>query len=331
MATGIQEPAWPAMPPLAAWQDTYATLHRWVQIVGKLRLELTPLVNHWWNTALHVGARGLTTLAMPCSGRWVEASFDFLSHDLLLATSEGLQRHVPLYPRSVAEFYGEVMGALDALCLPVAINPAPQEIPEAIPFDQDDQHRSYDVAAVRRWWLATLQAASVLEEFRSRFRGKCSPVHFFWGSFDLAVSRFSGRRAPPRPGADYVTREAYSDEVSSAGFWPGGGSVDSAAFYSYFAPEPRGYSSAIARPRSAWYHRQLREFVLPYEDLRREESPRASLLHFLQSTYEAGADLAGWDREALERHGDEAGRPTPAPGEEATSPPSTGGPEAAGP
>jgi len=291
---------WPALP-LDSWKDTYATLHMWTQIVGKVRLRLTPLVNHWWNVPLYVTARGLTTSRIPYGERAFELRFDFLSHQLMLETSDGITKTLPLAPRSVAEFYAQFMAMLRSAGIDVKIWRMPVEIPNPIPFDQDRVHASYDPDAVEKFWRILLSVAAVFTQFRAGFIGKSSPVHFFWGSFDLAVTRFSGRRALERPGADAVTREAYSHEVSSVGFWPGGGDVEDAAFYCYMAPEPQGFKEARIRPDAASYKKQLSEFLLMYEDVRRAASPSGSLLEFCQTTYEAGANLGHWDRAALER------------------------------
>ena len=295
-----QPECWPTLP-LDAWKDTYATLHLWTQMVGKVRLRLTPLVNHWWNVPLYVTARGLTTSRIPYGQRAFELWFDFIQHLLVMETTDGILKTLPLAPRSVAEFYGEFMGMLRSAGIEVKIWRMPVEIPNPLPFDQDRVHRSYDPKSVEKFWRILLSVDSVFTQFRSGFIGKCSPVHFFWGSFDLAVTRFSGRRAPERTATDAITREAYSHEVSSVGFWPGGGDVKDAAFYSYMAPEPQGFKEARVRPDAAHYDRQLGEFLLMYEDVRRAESPTASLLEFCQSTYEAGATLGNWDRDALER------------------------------
>jgi hypothetical protein len=291
---------WPALP-LDSWNDTRSTLHMWTQMVGKVRLALTPLVNHWWNVALYVSSRGLTSSAIPYGRRTFELEFDFIDHKLVLRTNDGEVRSLSLAPRSVADFYGEFMELLAAADIKVKIWKMPVEVPDPIAFDQDRAHAAYDAESARKFWRILASVAEALTEFRSRFIGKCSPVHFFWGSFDLAVSRFSGRRAPERPGADVITREAYSHEVSSVGFWPGGGAVKDAAFYSYAAPEPSGFRDARVRPDAAHYDAQLGEFVLMYDDVRRAESPRSALLEFCQSSYEAGAKLGNWDREKLER------------------------------
>jgi hypothetical protein len=299
-AIADQPECWPALP-LESWRDTYATLHMWAQMVGKVRLRLTPLVNHWWNVPLYVMARGLTTSRIPYGQSAFELWFDFIGHRLVLETSDGMSKSLALNPRSVAEFYRELMEMLRSAGIEVKIWRMPVEIPNPIPFDQDRVHASYDPASVEKFWRILLSVASVFTQFRAGFIGKSSPVHFFWGSFDLAVSRFSGRLAPARLGADYVTREAYSHEVSSVGFWPGGGDIKEAAFYSYMAPEPQGFKEARVRPASAYYQKQVSEFLLMYEDVRKSESPTATLLDFCQSTYEAGASLGNWDREALER------------------------------
>jgi hypothetical protein len=291
---------WPSLP-LEEWKETYATLHMWTQIVGKIRLAQSPLVNHWWNVSLYVTPRGLTTTAMPHGTRDFDMTFDFIAHRLDINTSDGDAKSVALYPRSVADFYREVMATLRGLKLEVAIHARPDEVPDPVPFDEDNVHASYDAEYANRWWRIMLQSDRVFKEFRSDFIGKCSPVHFFWGSFDLAVTRFSGRRAPEREGADSITREAYSHEVISHGFWPGSGGVLEPAFYSYTAPEPKGLPEAKIRPADAFYNAGTSGFVLPYEAVRRADDPDRVLSEFLQSTYEAGATLAKWDRAALER------------------------------
>jgi Family of unknown function (DUF5996) len=290
---------WPTLP-LDSWKDTYATLHMWMQIVGKVRLRLTPLVNHWWNVPLYVTARGLTTSCIPYGHRAFELRFDFLRHQLLLEINDGMVKTVPLGPRSVADFYQDFMGMLRSAGIDVKIWKMPVEIPNLIAFDQDRVHASYDPAAVEKFWRILLSVDAVFNQFRSGFIGKSSPVHFFWGSFDLAVTRFSGRRAPERAGADAITKEAYSHEVSSVGFWPGSVGVKDAAFYSYSAPEPQGFKEASVRPSAASYDKQINEFVLLYEDVRKAPSPTAALLEFCQTTYEAGASLGNWDRKELE-------------------------------
>ena len=299
---------WPPLP-YAEWAPTCQTLHRWTQIVGKTRLALEPMVNHWWQVPLYVSARGLTTSAMPYGGRGVvDVEFDFQAHELVLRTSEGGRRTLPLVPRSVAEVYAEYQAALDALGVEAAIWPVPVELPDVLPFAEDRLHAAYDGAAARRFWQVLVQAERVFRVFRGRFIGKVSPVHFFWGSFDVALSRFSGREAPPHPGgapnvAARVMREAYSHEVSSAGFWPGSPEAPEAAFYSYAYPSPPGFAEAAVRPAGAFFQPQMGEFLFPYEAMRTALDPDAALLEFLQSTYEAAADLGHWDRRALERSG----------------------------
>jgi hypothetical protein len=297
---------WPALP-LDDWRKTYATLHMWTQIVGKIRLAFTPLVNHWWNVPLYVTSRGLGTGMMPCDRRDLEILFDLVDHNLILTTSDGLRKALPLIPRSVADFYQELMASLRSMGVDVRIWPKPVEVSGPIPFAEDRTHCDYDPEPVTRLFRILLQTARVFCEFRGRFIGKCSPVHFFWGSFDLAVTRFSGRRAPERSGADRVTREAYSHECISHGFWPGGSwfgnEVSSPIFYSYTAPEPPGLRDEPVHPAAARFDATLGEFVLPYDDVRRASSPRDLLLEFLQSTYEAGANRAGWNRAELERAG----------------------------
>jgi hypothetical protein len=273
----------------------------WTQIVGKVRLSLTPLMNHWWNVPLYVAARGLTTSRIPYGDRSFEVWFDFIRHQLVLDTSEGGSKTLSLKPRSVADFYHEFMSMLRSCGIEVKIWRMPVEVPNPIAFDQDREHASYDPKTAEKFWRILLSADSVLNQFRSGFIGKSSPVHFFWGSFDLAVTRFSSRRAPERPGGDAMTREAYSHEVSSVGFWPGGGEIKDAAFYCYAAPEPPGFKEARVRPTAAFYHPQLGEFLLMYEDVRTAESPSKALLAFCHSTYEAAANLGNWDRKALER------------------------------
>jgi hypothetical protein len=300
--------SWPALP-LEAWQDTYATLHRWTQIVGKIRLARTPWINHSWHVTLYVTARGLTTSPIPDGTRAFQLDFDFLDHRLLVTTSDGGREIVDLAPRTVADFYADVLRRLTTLGIAVQIYDRPNEIEDATPFSHDREHRAYDAEYAQRWWRIVAQSARVLQTFRARFIGKCSPVHFFWGSFDLAVTRFSGRPAPEHPGGaphlpDWVAREAYSHEVSSCGFWPGGGPTPFPLFYSYAYPEPPGFAAARVRPSGASYHPTLREFVLPYDDMRNAPDPERALLEFLHSTYEAAADLGAWDRAALECHAD---------------------------
>jgi len=295
------ERRWPPLP-LAEWADTYATLHMWTQIVGKIRLALAPRVNHWWHVPLYVSARGLTTTAMPYGQTFLEIEFDFIDHELRIETCDGGLRIVALRPMTVQAFYAQVRRELAELEVDLHIWPMPVEVPNPIPFDQDQQHASYDAEWVHRWWRILQRVEHLLWEFRGRFVGKSSPVHFFWGGFDLAVSRFSGRRAPERNDTVLrdVMREAYSHEVLSAGFWPGGSGVNDAAFYAYAAPEPPGYRTAPVRPAQASY-REPGEFILMYEDMRTSSNPDDTLREFLQSTYDAGADLARWDRASLER------------------------------
>ncbi|MFZ0211268.1 MAG: DUF5996 family protein [Candidatus Acidiferrales bacterium] len=295
-----EESAWPALP-LKEWEATRATLHMWVQIVVKVRLALAPRINHWWEATLYVNSSGLTTSVIPYGERAFEIQFDFLRHVLEIRTCDGPSRTLELAPKSVADFYQEFMAALDSLGITVKIWPMPVEIPNPIRFDQDRLHASYDPEYASRFWRVLVSVDSVFKEFRSRFIGKSSPVHLFFGSFDLAVTRFSGRRAPERPGADAVTREAYSHEVISAGFWPGSDGVIDAAFYAYAAPEPAGFADAKLLPEAAFYSKQMSEFFLPYEGVRRSANPRSTLLDFLQSSYDAAASRAGWDRAALER------------------------------
>lgn len=296
----MTEPAWPALS-LDEWRDTYATLHMWTQIVGKTSLALSRWQNHWWQVALHVTARGLATGPMPYGPRTLDVEFDFVEHELVLRTDDGAVHEMPLRPRSVAEFYHLYLKALETLAIRVKLWPMPVEVENAIRFTDDRTHASYDPDYAHRLWRILVQADDVFRRFRASFLGKCSPVHFFWGSFDLAVTRFSGRRAPEREGADPITREAYSHEVISAGFWPGSGDIRGAAFYCYSAPEPSGLAQYRIRPAGAFYHPGLREFLLMYDDVRSASSPKAALLDFLQSTYEAGASLAKWDRRELER------------------------------
>jgi hypothetical protein len=287
--------------PLDAWKPTYQTLHRWTQIVGKVRLALAPAQNHWWQVPLYVAPRGLATSAIPYGDRSFEMVFDLVDHDLVVTTSDGRRKMLPLLPRSVADFYREVMALLDSVGIDVHIWTTPVEIPtDAIPFEQDRQHADYDAVWATRCFRALQHADLALKTFASRFQGKQSPVHFFWGSFDLAYTRFSGRRAPPRPGADRITREAYSHEVASFGFWPGSEGMSDAAFYAYAAPEPEGVKD-VAMPTAGLYDRKLNEFLLPYDEVRRTRAPHEVLLGFYQGAYEAIARLGGWDRAALDR------------------------------
>ena len=295
---------WPELP-LAEWKDTLATLHMWTQIVGKIRLALTPLENHWWNVPLYVTPRGLTTSAIPYGDRLFQINFDFISHLLHIETTDGSVKTFALRPCSVAEFYKEMMTALGSLGMPVTIWTTPVEVQDRTPFEEDQKHATYDAEYAQRVWRILVQSDRVLTKFRSRFIGKVSPIHFFWGAFDMAVTRFSGRPAPKHPGVPncglFVMQEAYSHEVSSCGFWPGGGLVDEPAFYAYAYPEPQGFKDYPIQPPKAFYHSGISEFLLPYDVVRTSNSPDEILLSFLQSTYEAAATCANWDRRALER------------------------------
>jgi Family of unknown function (DUF5996) len=297
--TATREQAWPPLP-LAEWKDTCDTLHMWTQIVGKTRLALSPYLNHWWEVPLYISARGLTSSPIPYAAGIFEAEFDFIEHVLRLETSRGETEILELAPRSVANFYEEYLETLHGLGIEVKIWHMPVEVPNPIPFDRDTTHASYDPVYAECFWRILVSADTILKEFRGRFLGKASPVHFFWGSFDLTVTRFSGERAPERQGADKMTREAYSHEVSSVGIWPGGGDVTSPAFYSYAAPEPPGFKESPVRPSTAYYSTQLGEFLLNYDDVRSAADPRAMILDFCQSTYEAAATLGKWDRTSLE-------------------------------
>jgi hypothetical protein len=304
-AVGSPRDAWPILP-FAEWRDTYATLHMWTQIVGKVRLAQTPWVNHSWSVTLYVTSRGLTTSPIPHGTRTFAIDFDFVDHQLIVESSDGARRTLPLAPRSVAEFYAELMRLLTDLGLPVHIHTKPNEVEPAIPFPRDREHATYVAEHAHRFWRALVQADRVLKAFRTRFIGKNSPVHFFWGSFDLAVTRFSGRPAPPHPGGvpnlpDAIAREAYSHEVSSCGFWPGGDVLPMPVFYAYAYPEPDGFRDAAVAPAGAFYSAELREFLLPYDEVRTAAAPDEVLLAFLQSTYEAAASRGHWDRTALER------------------------------
>jgi hypothetical protein len=292
--------AWPELS-YAGWKDTYETLHRWTQIAGKVRLARTPLVNHYWNVAFRTTPTGLTSGEIPDSRGGFSMDFDFRRHVLAIQTTPGEFREIPLAPCSVADFYAATRSALAELGIDVRIWPMPVEIPDPVRFDRDREHASYDPRAVERLHRILLSTAHVLERFRAGFIGKASPVHFFWGSFDLCVTRFSGRRAPERPDADAMTREAYSHENASVGFWPGGGPVPEASFYAYAAPEPDGFSRSALRPKAAYYHSDLKEFLLPYEAVRTSDDPEGDLLAFCQSSYDAAAELGKWDRASLER------------------------------
>ena len=299
-----REQAWPALP-FEAWTDTCATLHMWTQIVGKIRLGGSAPINHGWHSTLYVTARGLTTSPIPHGLRIFQIDFDFIDHALVIEVSDGRIARVALEPQTVASFYRRVMDALHGLDLDVRIYARPNEVSDPIPFDRDEVHRAYDAAAVNRFWRVLVESDRVFKQFRSGFIGKCSPVHLFWGALDLAVTRFSGRTAPEHPGGipnlpDRVTREAYSHEVSSGGFWAGGGPIAYPAYYAYAYPEPAGFAGAGVRPSQAFYSTDLHEFILPYDAVRTSADPDRTLLEFLQSTYVAAADLAGWDRAALE-------------------------------
>jgi hypothetical protein len=290
---------WPALP-YEAWKDTYGTLHMWSQVVGKIALAQAPPVNHSWAITLHVTARGLATRTLPHGEHTFAIEFDFIDHQLVIARCDGVRRVLPLASRSVAAFHAEVMGALDELALPVRIWPMPVEIPDPIRFDQDTVHHTYDPEYANRFWRVLVLVERAFTESRAAFVGKCSPVHFFWGAFDLAVTRFSGRPAPPREGPAFM-REAYSHEVISHGFWPGSGPLLEPTFYAYAVPEPEGLKTARVEPDAAYYHDGLGEFVLPYEAVRTAASPHDAIVSFVESTYRQAATLAGWDRPALER------------------------------
>jgi len=297
--------AWPALP-LAEWADTYATLHLWTQIVGKIRLTQCAWVNHAWHCSLEVTSRGLTTGPMSHGHRIFQIDFDFIDHVLIVQSSDGRSGRVALQPQTVAVFYAKLMAAMDRLDLHVDIRRMPSEVADPVPFDEDEIHRSYDSEYANRFWRVLAQADRVFRVFRARFGGKCSPVHYFWGAPDLCVTRFSGRRAPRHPGGipnlpDWVTRDAYSHEVSSCGFWPGGGPIPYAAFYAYAYPEPPGFATATVQPSAAFYSNDLHEFILPYDVVRESVTPDYTLVQFLQTTYDAAAELGGWDRDALER------------------------------
>ncbi|MFN2385769.1 MAG: DUF5996 family protein [Thermoanaerobaculia bacterium] len=306
--SSAREPAWPSLP-FDSWKETCETLHMWTQIAGKIRLALSAPINHWWQATLYVTSRGLTTSPIPYGGRTFQMDFDFIDHAMRIETSDGVGRELALEPRTVADFYAATMSALRELALPVKIWTTPAEVADPIPFEKDEKHRSYDREATGRLWRVLLQANRLFLEFRSRFIGKCSPVHLFWGGFDLAVTRFSGRPAPPHPSvpgmADFITREAYSHECSSAGFWPGNADSPEAIFYAYAYPAPNGFARARVRPGG--YSERLGEFVLPYQSMRAAEDPDAALLEFLQTSYDAAADLGRWDRKALERGRSPAG------------------------
>jgi Family of unknown function (DUF5996) len=298
--TLLQGNAWPELR-WEQWSATAETLHMWMQIVGKTRLALSPLQAQWWNVTLYVSACGLSTAAMPYGAEFLEIEFDFERHELRFRLSTGASVSTPLRAQSVADFYAEYQKTLADLGVRVTIYATPVELAHPIPFAQDVEHAAYDPDAAHRFWRVLMRADQVFQRFTTRFVGKVSPVHFFWGSFDLAVTRFSGRPAPPRVGADAITREAYSQEVISAGFWPGNGGYGKAAFYCYAAPAPKGFDAVTIEPAEAFFDRGLGEFILLYEDLRKAPSPDEALIAFLESTYDAGARLAEWDRKALER------------------------------
>lgn len=299
MTTSDRTDRWPPLD-LETWRETKDTLHLWTQIVGKLKVELAPFQNHLWHTALTLSARGLTTGPLPTAHDVLQADFDFLDHNLTLSTGTGGRKVVPLYPRSVALFHEEVMACLAALGTPVKINPVPQELPDAIPFDQDTTHQSYDADAVERWWRILQSTSQVMEEHRRWFTGKASPVLFYWGSFDLATARYNGIPCAPPKGGGYLFRVAECETNWTAGFWPGSGAAPYSAFYAYAYPQPAGIENAAVQPGRAYWSADMREFLLPYEDVRTAPDPGAALRTFLQSTYEAAADLAGWDRDLLE-------------------------------
>lgn len=300
MAQTSASELWPALP-WEEWAETATTLHMWMQIVGKTRLALTPRENHWWNVPLYVTPRGLSTWSMPYHDDLFDIEFDFIDHQLHVRVTSGETRSIALRPQSVAAFYAEYLGLLQSLGIDTKINPKPVEVADPIPFAEDDKHASYDRDYANRFWRILQPSDTIFKRFRARFLGKSSPVHFFWGSFDLAVTRFSGRPAPPRPGADAITREAYSHEVISAGFWPGNGGFGTPAFYCYAAPQPAGLENEHIGPAAAFYSNELKEFILKYDDVRGARSPEDDVLEFLQSSYEAAAKLAAWDRSALER------------------------------
>jgi Family of unknown function (DUF5996) len=299
---------WPSLP-LEAWSDTCATLHMWTQIVGKIRLVKSPWINHSWHVTLYVTARGLTTTTIPHGNRVFQIDFDFIVHRLIIQASDGSAGGFPLRPMSVAVFYKRLMQEMKRLRLDVSLRAIPCEVADPLPFEQDETHCAYDQEYAARFWQVLVQADRVFKQFRTRFIGKCSPVHYFWGAPDLAVTRFSGRTAPQHPGGfpglpDWVTREAYSHEVSSCGFWTGGGAIPYPVFYSYAYPEPAGFAEASVLPAAAFYSKDYREFILPYDAVRQSASPDETLLDFLQSAYEAAANLGRWDRAALEREAD---------------------------
>ena len=305
MSRHAPDAAWPVLD-LADWLPTRDTLHMWLQIVGKVRLVQTPWINHSWHATLYVTSRGLTTSLIPHGHRQFQIDLDFVDHRLAVSASDGRSGAFSLKPQTVAVFYDRLMHELAALDLPVHIVARPSEVPSPVPFAEDEVHREYDADAARRFWQVLVQVDRVMRVFRARYLGKCSPIHLFWGAMDLAVTRFSGRPAPPHPGGipnlpDRVTREAYSHEVSSCGFWTGTAPVDAPGFYAYAYPQPPGFADVSVRPEGAFYSAEFREFILPYARLRESAAPDDTLLDFMQSTYEAAADLGRWDRPALER------------------------------
>ena len=299
-ASTNSEPLWPALP-WDEWKDTAETLHMWTQIVGHTRLALAAPLNHWWHVTLYVTPRGLTTSSIPWNGETFDVEFDFIDHRLVVRLSSGQTTILPVRAQSVAEFYREYMAALASLGIHIQIHSIPDEIPNPIPFAEDTVHASYDPDAAHRFWRILMQSAEVFKQFQTNWLGKASPVHFFWGSFDLAVTRFSGRRAPERPGADLITREAYSHEVISFGCWPGNGGYGQPAYYAYAAPEPAGLSQSVVRPPAAFYSNERKEFFLNYDDVRQSASPSAAILEFMDSVYRAAS--VNWDNAALERKG----------------------------
>jgi hypothetical protein len=296
---GMPDETWPALP-YEAWKDTYATLHMWTQIAGKVALALAPPLNHSWGSAFQITPRGLATRTLPHGDRTFTMEFNFVDHELRIRASDGAVRALALRPRTVADFYREVMATLTGMGLPVKVWTMPVEVPSPVRFDEDTAHHSYDPVWVERWWRVTAQTARIFTKSACGFVGKCSPVHFFWGSFDLAVTRFSGRPAPPREGPAFM-RDAYSHEVISVGFWPGGDPMPESIFYAYAVPQPAGLSEARVLPDAAYYHRDLGEFVLPYDAVRTSASPDQAIQQFVSSTYDQAATLAGWDRDALAR------------------------------
>ena len=292
--------AYPPLP-LEEWRATYETLHMWTQIVGKVRLHQSSPINHWWHCTLYVTARGLTTSLMPYGQKGFQIDFDFIDHQLLIVASDGTRKAMELRPRSVADFYRELMGILGDMGMPVEIHAVPDEVPVSIPFAEDETHKSYDAEYANRWWRIMVQSDRVFKQFRSGFIGKCSPVHFFWGGFDLAVTRFSGKRAPVDPNANVLNREGYSHEVISCGFWPGSGAIQSPAYYAYCVPKPDGLEDHPIHPGRAFFSKESGLFFLLYDEVQKAGSPDATIMEFLQSTYDASAHLAGWNRAELER------------------------------